>query len=632
MRFWVTTLILLCSCVASANAIDYVCTDPVVETRAMWIDAGAMPKTNEGIRQMVRAYREANINLLFPEVIARGYTVYPSKLLARDPRFADAPDVLATIIREAHALGMEVHPWVWVFRAGYTKDKGAILGAHPDWAELSRDGKELSPNGGYWISPVVPEARNFLAELFAELVREYDVDGLHLDYIRYESEASVPYGYSEISRDVFRKRNGMDPLDIDRLSIQQYDWLKFRERQINTFVQRIALQTRSLKPNAKVSAAVGCDPKTARLQLMQDWVNWVDNKWVDFIVPMAYSTDDGYFRRLVELQTQAVGRKTVLVPGIGFYTQKEPAQMVSQIAISRELGGLGQALFAASHYKEGHSSALAEGPYVRPAEQPFRDPMEKSRRLCDQAARLSEQGKPDEAGLLRARADILEEYAKYLAADTPYVAPSPPPLEIPEFVVPLPAVDVPKTDDAIRIDGKIDDDAWRSAATVKLLYTNRGQDAPVETTALITYDASSLYVAFDCAEPEPGKIKAEAGRRDGPTFYDDSVELFIDPSDRRADYFHLSVNAIETRFDQRKSAPGWNGEWRAAAKVGEAGWVAEIAIPFSTLGVAEPTAGAQWALNLARNRTTAGSAQHLTWAVPYGSLHTPDRFGRIAFR
>ena len=258
---------------------------PTSRIRAIWVDAGAIPKSEDGIANLVRLYKKANINVLLPEVIARGYTAYPSKLLARDPRFAGAIDPMPILIREAHAAGMEVHPWVWVFRAGYTQDRGAILKAHPDWVELSKYGEDLSANGGFWISPSIPEARDFLIDLFKELVGKYDVDGIHLDYIRYEVQSPSPYGYCQYARDAFKKSCGIDPMDVDRLTSDQYSWDLYRERQINTFVQRVSTELRAIKPRLVISAAVGPNIKDARLNLLQNWANWVDNKWVDFLTP-----------------------------------------------------------------------------------------------------------------------------------------------------------------------------------------------------------------------------------------------------------------------------------------------------------------------------------------------------------
>lgn len=626
-------LLLVTSCAeVRAQEIDYSCLDPVVEMRGVWLDAGAVPKTEDGLRDLVRAYHRANINLIFPEVIARGYTVYPSKLVARDPRFVGAPDILAILIREAHALGMEVHPWVWVFRAGYTNDRGAILSLHPDWAELSRDGKELSPNGGYWISPVIPDARDFLARLYAELVSQYDVDGIHLDYIRYESEDSASYGYGELSRDLFRRQYGVDPLEIGKLSFHQYEWQKFRERQINTFVQRIALQTRALKPHAMVSAAVGSQPKSARLSLMQNWINWVDNKWVDFVAPMTYSSDDAHFRGLVKLLKDAIAGKTLFMPGIGLFAQKDPRQVATQIAITRELNTGGQVLFASSYLKDPHDLILSAGPYSEASAQPFRDTWSKSRALAEHAARLRSRGEEAEASFHASRAVMLADYASYREANTGYIAPDPPPLEIPDYVIALPTVEIGRVAEPIRVDGRLDDESWRGAASVRLLYTNGGADAPVKTTAYLAYDASVLYIAFESCEPDRANIRAEVGRRDDPVFQDDSVEVFIDPTNRRKEYYHFATNTLETIFDQKVSNPAWDTDWRTASRVDATSWTTEIAIPFSSLGVAAPSPGSRWALNLTRNRRVTGELEHFTWSVPYGSFHNAERFGLAVFR
>jgi uncharacterized lipoprotein YddW (UPF0748 family) len=145
-KFAVLTIafLLLLGSFASADT-DYVSLDPVVEVRGVWINAGAIPKTARGIRQMVKGYANAHFNVLLPETICRGYAIYPSAVIERDPRFSGAIDPLLVMIDEAHKLGMEVHPWVWVFRVGYSKDKGSILRAHPDWAEIDRNGDALSP-------------------------------------------------------------------------------------------------------------------------------------------------------------------------------------------------------------------------------------------------------------------------------------------------------------------------------------------------------------------------------------------------------------------------------------------------------------------------------------------------------
>jgi len=413
---------------SAAAGIDYAALDPAVEIRGIWIDAGAIPKTARGIRQMVRDYGRAHFNVLLPETICRGYAIYPSSLIERDPRFAGAIDPLPVMISEAHRHGMEVHPWVWVFRAGYTKDKGAILRAHPDWAEVDRNGRDLSPNGGYWLSPSNPSARDFLAGLFAELTARYDIDGIHLDYIRYETEVKQAYGYSESSRCLFRKQYGIDPADVQPGTLDQLFWNKFRERQINTFVQRIALQTRSIRPGAIVSAAVGSYPPDARLQLMQNWPNWAANKWVDFVAPMSYSTDDEHFGRLILRHKEAVGNSALLAEGVGVFVHKEPCQTAAQIGVSREMGASGQILFSASYCGLDRLDALRCGPYAAQASLPFRDARGACAKLCARSNECRAKGLSEEANYYSNAARSLGDYAAYRAQPRAYVLPTAPPL------------------------------------------------------------------------------------------------------------------------------------------------------------------------------------------------------------
>ncbi len=422
----ILVLLVTSSCSAFAD-IDYATIDPVVEMRGIWIDAGAIPKTAEGIREMVRSYAKANFNVLLPETICRGYAIYPSAIIERDPRFAGAVDPLPVMISEAHKHGMEVHAWVWAFRAGYTKDKGAILRAHPDWAEMDATGNELSPNGGYWISPAVPAAKDFLARLYAEMMLKYDFDGIHLDYVRYETEDKAPFGYCPTSREQFSRQYGIDPVDVKQSSLDQLFWNKFRERNVNTFVQKIALQTRAIRPDAVISAAVAPYPPDARLLYMQNWPNWVVNKWVDYVAPMTYSSDDGHFGRLIFRQKEAVGEKTLLAAGLGIMAHKETQQTIRQIAESRRRGALGQVAFASSYVKDPQLASLASGPYSCPAVVPFRATDQRARELSAAALRARSRGLGEIADFYDAAAERLMEYCIYRSTPSAYVPPTPPP-------------------------------------------------------------------------------------------------------------------------------------------------------------------------------------------------------------
>lgn len=615
----------------TASAIDYASLHVPVEVRAVWLNANAIPKNPAETRRLLASYKNANINLIFPEVVTRGYAVYESSYLPRDPRFANAPDPLPALIRLAHAYGIEVHPWVWVFRAGYTADRGGILTAHPEWTELSIDGKDLSPGGGLWISPAIPAAREFLAAILAEVVRNYDVDGLHLDYIRYESQSWAPYGYSPQSVGLFRRQYGFHPADAEPFSLEQFFWNKFRERQINTFVQQIARQTRTLKPHVLLSAAVDPNINNARADRLQNWANWLDNKWLDFVVPMAYSSRDDYFRRLLEIVSTSAAGRSLVVSGIAPYRHDGTEQTIRQIALARQILPGGQALFSASAIKRELLSALRSGPYALPAALPFRDTQRRISFLRSYSEHLKRQGKAAEADYIFRSADRLASCLDYQESEMQYVPPTPPPVRVVENAAPLPEVAVKAATKPPVIDGRISEDEWSCSSRVVLANGLQGEDAVVSTEALLCRDKSNIYIAFRCEEPAMSRIRTAASGHDGAVFLDDSVEVFLKPPHSRKDHFHFAVNAVGSTFDEKNTDSQWNTEWTAMSNIGAESYTVELRIPVSAFGEFPSIEGSMWKANLARNRTVTGEMQTFVWSVPYGTLHNPDRFGRLQF-
>ncbi|MEN6520246.1 MAG: family 10 glycosylhydrolase [Armatimonadota bacterium] len=627
---YMIVLSLLIALVAPAAANSTNAPVKPVEGRGLWVDAMSIPADDDSMAKFVESIAEANINVIFPEVIRRGYTIYPSKLDEQNEKWKGY-DPLAALIREAHARGIEVHPWITCFRQGYSEDKGPILRAHPDWIAVNKWGEALSALGGYWICPSIPEARDYIAGLIKEVVSGYDVDGVHLDYIRFENQFPSPYCYNDSCRCKFKAQYGVDPIDIDPLTEMQVTWHLWREDLINTFVQRVAKESRAAKPGMKISAAVGSMPDTARESMLQNWPHWVDNKWVDFVSPMAYTGNSDTYRKMITSEKAAVDDRTLLLPGIGLHTQKTTAPTLEQIGISRDMDTDGVALFAAAHMKEDLRAALAAGPFSNKAELPFRDTAERVKTLLDSAIALYE-AKPAEASSYLGDAARLLRYLAYQVTNTGYVKPTRPPIVIPETVLPLPAVDVKRAGIPPVIDGKLNDRIWTSAAKIEIAHTDMGKPAPVSTVVRLAYDDTSLYIAYSADEPMAKNIKATVTKRDGPVFYDDSLEMFIDPWNKRRDYYQLSANTLDAEFDARVNNSSINLDWQVKTAKNETGWTAEVVIPFKTFGVEPPKPGDVWNANLGRNRWVTGEPQYLIWSVPYGSFHRPERFGIIRFK
>jgi len=183
-----------------------------------------------------------------------------------------------------------------------------------------------------------------------------------------------------------------------------------------------------------------------------------------------------------------------------------------------------------------------------------------------------------------------------------------------------------------RIDGKLNDAAWRNAGSVDLV-TMTGQRPVAGTRAWVCRDVRNLYVAFEGARRPGRKLHADESKRDGLVYLDDCVEVFLDTDHRHEQYFHFALNCQSVLLDEQCSPDGkdvgWDGRWRAKTSVAEDAWYAEIEIPFATLG-GVPGEGRTWGMNLCRERPDEPQ-ENSCWSPTYTNFHQPDQFGDLLF-
>jgi uncharacterized lipoprotein YddW (UPF0748 family) len=138
------------------------------------------------------------------------------------------------------------------------------------------------------LNPCLPEVRQYLVDLFRELVARYDVDGLHLDYIRFPNEppatpdgSDIDYPYDAETLTLYRNATGRAPED-DRES-----WDQWRVDQVTQLVADIRNMVRQTRPEAVLSAAVGTNRQASRAHF-RDGRRWADEGLVDWVLPMNY--------------------------------------------------------------------------------------------------------------------------------------------------------------------------------------------------------------------------------------------------------------------------------------------------------------------------------------------------------
>nr|WP_278003620.1 family 10 glycosylhydrolase [Nodosilinea sp. TSF1-S3] len=360
------------------------------EIRAVWLDRGTIVRARspQGLSEIFDKLAAAGINTVFFETVNAGYPIYPSRVAPEQNPLTRSWDPLAAAVDLAHQRGMTLHAWVWVFAAGNQRHNrllnqpadypGPVISRHPSWAAYSNSGS-LIPQGQDkpFLDPANPEVRSYLTRLMTEIVTQYGVDGLHLDYIRYPFQdpgANRTYGYGEVARWRFQSMTGVDPLTLSPRPVSTLDrnqqiqqqvlwerWNEFRTQQVTSFVETISSTLRRQRPGLVMSAAVFANPEHDRLQrIQQDWGTWARASYLDWIVLMSYAGDTSRFERLISpwLVNESFG-STLVIPGIRLLNLSNAAT-IDQMQASRDLPTPGYALFAAADLNTELNTVLAQ--------------------------------------------------------------------------------------------------------------------------------------------------------------------------------------------------------------------------------------------------------------------------------
>jgi uncharacterized lipoprotein YddW (UPF0748 family) len=395
--------------------------EPMAEFRGIWVTrfdwtSYGQPADPAKIDEIVQKVADAGFNVIFFQVRGIADAYYESSLEPWADRvsgvYGQAPDPLwdplAYMVEKAHAAGVQVHAYMNVYPVW---NGGSFCATPPDPSVTptplyhlllnehgSTDGK---PNGLQWTTgddvfcgaymrgtPASIFLDDHLIAVGKDLVTRYDIDGLHLDHIR--------YGGSNTSCDpVSEGRYGAD-------CFSDSGYAEWQRAQVNGTVRRFYEEVVPLKPGLWLSAAVWPiheldptwgfpgSPQQGNLTYYQDSKAWVAGNYIDSISPMIYPgsayngcdedgnyledpapTSSDYWIRtrwqtLVE-DFQAVGNGRYIIPGIGTgYCSF--AEIEARIELARAAGTAGHSLFSYTGLlANGYFDELANGPYAQTA-------------------------------------------------------------------------------------------------------------------------------------------------------------------------------------------------------------------------------------------------------------------------
>ena len=372
-------------------------TNPKNEFRAVWIatvanidwpksNIDAVEKQKADFIEILDTYKKMNYNAVIVQIRSAGDAFYPtdlapwSRYLTGKEGKAPSPyfDPLEWMITEAHARGFEFHAWLNPYRA--TMDSRTEIVSpnhdfykHPEWM--------IKYGGKYYYNPALPEVQTHLVTVVNEVVRTYDIDAIHFDDYFY------PY---RIKGEEFN----------DRVSFTKYggglsleDW---RRSNVNNLVKCVSYSIKNIKPWVQFGISPfgvwrnkSVDPKGSETEagqtnyddLYADPLAWMENNWIDYLVPQLYWSLDhpkASYSKLLKWWSEN-SKNTAIYIGNGTYKintdsdkkWNNPYEIPNQIDITRTYKNIqGNAFFSAKSFVKKNQNVaqlLLENQYKYPA-------------------------------------------------------------------------------------------------------------------------------------------------------------------------------------------------------------------------------------------------------------------------
>ncbi len=382
------------------------------EIRAVWVTRFAY-NTAAHVTSIINKAADAGFNTIYFQIRGNGDAYYKSTLvpwaqkltgtLGKDPGW----DPLQLAIDTAHARGIQLHAYWNVFSAwpapagcansgtcACTPTQGRsdscilppaspagmpthVLRTHPEWMAVTQAGTSVD-NEYYWFSPGNPAVRQHLVAVAEDLLTKYDVDGLHLDRVRYPGST---YSHDAASLAAYQAVP----------QAQRPSWEEWQRRQVNATVEALYDVVKRRRPKAVLSASVwgiykalpGCSTSQGYSGYYQDSIAWMKNGQIDAIVPMIYwdlgSGCTDWAKLLDGFMAGSNGRH--VVAGMhGLEDNKAPNmnRIKARVEYARIVGAAGHSIFASTYLEPKSSGSptwteqwskfpAAGGPYTQDA-------------------------------------------------------------------------------------------------------------------------------------------------------------------------------------------------------------------------------------------------------------------------
>lgn len=362
------------------------------EFRGVWltnVDSNVL-LTDAAIAQAMDYLASIGINVVFPVVWNKGYTLFPSQTMTNT--FGSSYEIWPTVagrnplqrvIIEAHRNGIEVIPWFeFGFSANYVSDTlniGHILSQKPSWTLRNKTGRVATKDGVFpqfvWMSGINPEVQNFMIALMTEVLDTYDVDGVQGD----DRLPAMPVdgGYDSVTVAIYKSEHGGA---APPLAERDPAWTRWRADKLTDFFGRLRDSVKARSSHYVLSSTPSVYPWGYQ-EYLQDSKTWLDSSICDHLIPQVYR--DNYSSYVFELDKSLsyvpAGKRSQFFPGvlgkIGSYLI-DTTYLKQAIAVNRNRGLNGESWFFYEAFpaQSGlRGTVLKTGAYAEPASIPWRN-------------------------------------------------------------------------------------------------------------------------------------------------------------------------------------------------------------------------------------------------------------------
>jgi uncharacterized lipoprotein YddW (UPF0748 family) len=348
------------------------------EVRAVWVTRFDYQAPSD-VDAIIANCARAGFTDIFFQVRGNGTVFYPSRIepwafelsgkevsaTGRDPGW----DPLARAVAAAKNR-IRLHAYInvlpgWRGRENPPASAGQLWTAHPDWFMVDSTGLRMRATSRWYafVNPAHPAVRQHVASLASELA-QYNLAGLHLDYIRF------PYDYKNVAQELFpgaapQQLKAHSDFSYDAVSAAQArglygkdmsrkEWNRFRRNAVTDTVRALKAAFEARRgPQAVISSSVMADFHDGQSAAFQDSRRWAKQRFVDWLVPMNYNArlfDERLARMKHSLGRRSTGEQLI----VGIDCKADPQEIARQVAATREEGCRGFALFAYSYLFEHH--------------------------------------------------------------------------------------------------------------------------------------------------------------------------------------------------------------------------------------------------------------------------------------